>query len=127
MALWPPRRSARGQPARLCLPTLAVLRRIPQRLRAAVCVRTTEPDVVAGTPQRKLEEVRNPPICNTVMQSLSWVAYLTTRACLCCLDADIAQMDVGNCGLDFSIPENASWLESFAVFWANMSIREGQF
>ena len=67
-------------------------------------------------------EVAKKPICRNVMQSLSWVGYILTRACLCSLDVAVAHIDVPNSGADFTIPEYGSWLETFAVFWTSMSI-----
>ncbi len=87
--------------------------------------RTKEADVTAGTPRHTptmFGEVAKKPICRNVMQSLSWVGYILTRACLCSLDVAVAHIDVPNSGADFTIPEYGSWLETFAVFWPSMSI-----
>ena len=97
----------------------------PPRSSARQRTRTKEADTTAGTPRHTptmFGEVAKKPICRNVMQSLSWVGYILTRACLCSLDVAVAHIDVPNSGADFTIPEYGSWLETFAVFWTSMSI-----
>ncbi len=97
----------------------------PPRSSARRRTRTKEADVTAGTPRHTptmFGEVAKKPICRNVMQSLSWVGYILTRACLCSLDVAVAHIDVPNSGADFTIPAYGSWLETFAVFWTSMSI-----
>ena len=62
--------------------------------------------------------------CGMLLESLSWMGYLMSRACLCGLhdgDIAVAGADIGNAGIDFSSVEAGDWLRAFAELWFGLT------
>ena len=73
--------------------------------------------------RRKVSTSPHLPVCDTMSQSIAWMAYVVGRAFLFASSADDPGSDIGHHGIEYSTNATAmSWLVQFAVAWFSMTL-----